>query len=75
MLRKMGKPDTLRVLYRKGLVFKGWLVVLLDSLRIWFSELRLIAARVSESKGVDLWTVLQTIEDRVGASQCPLGAL
>jgi hypothetical protein len=73
MLRKMGKPDTLRVLYRKVLVCKGWRVVQLDSVWIWFSELRLVAARVSESKGVDLWTVLQTIEDSVGASQCPLG--
>ena len=75
MLRKMGKPDTLRVLYRKVFVRKGWRVVGSAGLtRDWFSDLRLVAARVSESKGVDLWTVYQTIEDRVGASQCPLGA-
>jgi len=36
MLRKMGKPDTLRVLYRKVFVRKVWRLVQLDLLGIGF---------------------------------------
>ncbi len=46
MLRKMGKPDTLRVLDRKVFVRKGWRVVGSAGLnRDWFSDLRLVAAK------------------------------
>ena len=46
MLRKMGKPDTLRVLYRKVFVRKVWRLVQLELLGIGFrTYVRLVAAK------------------------------
>ena len=75
MLRKMGKPDTLRVLYLTDPYVRAveTSVVQMDSPGFVFGVTS-GSRRVPESKGVDLWTVYQTIEYMVGASQCPLGA-
>ncbi len=52
MLRKMGKPDTLRVLYPTVPYVRSveLSVVQMDSLGILFSELRLVAAGCRSQK-------------------------